>query len=120
MLFDATSRPDGHGAHRPYCAQRGSLAGLSLGEACPLETTVTNSDSVDDYIDNLMATRPPLTEDQVQRLRSLLNGRRPLYDDGHRELAFREDQAARRRRREAALRLPPLADGRRDPLDRAC
>lgn len=31
--------------------------------------------AVDDYVDALMATRPPLTEDRKQRLRTLLNGR---------------------------------------------
>ncbi len=72
--------------------------------------------SVDGYVDSLLSTATPLTEPQKDRLRSLLNGRRPIYTDARRELAFREDQAARRRRRDTALRLPPLDDGRRDPL----
>ncbi len=78
------------------------------------------SPSVDDYVDVLLATAAPLSDAQKYRLRHLLNGRRPVYSDAQRELEFREDQAARRRRREAALRLPPLVDGRRDPLGRAC
>ncbi len=48
-------------------------------------------------------------------VRRALADRRAVYNDSCRELEFREDQAARRRRREAARRLPPLADGRRDP-----
>lgn len=72
--------------------------------------------SVDDYVDALVSASPPLTDEQRDRLRALLNGRRPVCADAHRELAFREDQAARRRRRDAARRLPPLEDGRRDPL----
>ncbi len=71
---------------------------------------------VDDYVDSLMAARSPLTDAQRDRLRFLLANQRPVYNDSCRELEFREDQAARRRRREAARRLPPLADGRRDPV----
>lgn len=74
----------------------------------------------DDYIDALMASRPPLTEAQRHRLRQLLNGRTPVCRDAQQELAFREYQAGMQRRRDAALRLQPLDDGRRDPLDRAC
>lgn len=76
--------------------------------------------SVDVYVDTLMASRTPLTDAQRDRLRFLLNGRRPVYSDAVRELAFREYQAGLERRRDAALRMPPLDDGRRDPLDRAC
>ncbi len=81
--------------------------------------TAQNS-SVDAYVDTLMASRPLLTDAQRHRLRSLLKGRGPIYSDAARELAFREHQAGLERRRAAALRLPPLNNGRRDPLDRAC
>ncbi len=79
-----------------------------------------NEVTVDDYVDNLLAARPPLTQAQRERLRCLLDGRRPVYTDARRELEFREHQAGFARRKRAALRLPPLRDGRRDPLDRAC
>lgn len=79
----------------------------------------TDQTTVDDYVDTLMASRPPLSAAQKDRLRALLNGRRPVYSDAQRELEFREHQAAERRRRDAALRLQPLDDGRRDPLSRA-
>ncbi len=79
-----------------------------------------NEDPVDAYVDFLLATRPTLSPAQRERLSTLLNGRPPLYNDPERELHFREEQAQRRRRAAAARRLPPLADGRRDPLDRAC
>jgi hypothetical protein len=71
---------------------------------------------LDDYVDTLMASRPSLTDAQRERLRFLLNGRRPVCVDAHKELEFREYQAGLLRRRQAALRLPQLGDGRRDPL----
>lgn len=77
-----------------------------------------NEHSVDDYVDILMATRPQLTDAQRDRLRFLLNGRRPVCADAHKELEFREYQAGLDRRRNAALRLPSLDDGRRDALSR--
>jgi hypothetical protein len=77
---------------------------------------VTHVPDVDDYVDSLMATRPLLTEAQRERLRFLLDGRRPVCAAAHKELEFREYQAGLVRRREAALRLTPLRDGRRDPL----
>ncbi len=77
---------------------------------------MTAQPSVDEYVDSLMANRPELTDAQRQRLRFLLNGRRPVCGDAQKELEFREYQAGLVRRREAALRLPPLGDGRRDPL----
>ncbi len=73
-------------------------------------------DPVDAYVDALLAHRPTFTPAQRERLSTLLNGRRPHYSDPERELDFREEQAQRRRRADAARRLPPLADGRRDPL----
>ncbi len=75
--------------------------------------------SVDDYVDSLVSASPPLTDEQRHRLRTLLNGRRPVCTDARAELDFREYQAGLRRCREAALRLPPLDGGRRDPLSEA-
>ncbi len=77
---------------------------------------MTHVPDVDEYVDSLMANRPKVTDAQRERLRFLLNGRRPVCDDAHKELEFREYQAGLVRRREAALRLPQLGDGRRDPL----
>ncbi len=76
-------------------------------------------DPVDAYVDSLLAVRPPIIAAQRERLSLLLNGRQPLYADPRRELDFREEKAQRRRRAEAARRLPPLHDGRRDPLSEA-
>ncbi len=74
---------------------------------------------VDDYVDRLLATAAPLSPSQRERLTRLLNGRPRAYADDRRELDFREEQAQRRRRAAAARRLPPLDDGRRDPLSEA-
>jgi hypothetical protein len=77
-------------------------------------------DPVDAYVESLLANRPPMDAARRERLSRLLNGRPALYPEPERELEFREEQAQRRRRAAAARRLPPLADDRRDPLDRAC
>jgi len=72
---------------------------------------------VDDYVARLVAEAPPLTPEQRDRLTVLLADRAPAYpSDPARELAFRTEQAQRKLRAAAASRLPPLDDGRRDPL----
>ena len=67
---------------------------MSRGELAP---------NLQEYVNRVVAQAPPLTDAQQQQVAAL----------------FRANKQALTRRRDAALRLPPLADGRRDPLQRS-